>query len=188
MLSKAPPGKGPSVLWEPERVLGPVSLQSPWPSLVWEPQVPFGTRGSPASSALSFACRSGSQGTFSVPGAFVLPVALCLHLKQVPSQWNSGSDPVSLDPVPAMGFHKVGNPDMVQEARAATNKLCLSLFLNPFCSINLPLLLNTPKAKPMSQFMEVRGPIAAGCNFLLMSEAWLVFMGWLISHVHGWEE
>lgn len=123
-----------------------------------------------------------------VPGAFVLPVALWLHLKQVPSQWNSGSDPVSLDPVPAMGFHKVGNPDMVQEARAATNKLCLSLFLNPFCSINLPLLLNTPKAKPMSQFMEVRGPIAAGCNFLLMSEAWLVFMGWLISHVHGWEE
>ena len=43
-------GKWPGVLWEPGRVLGPVSLLSYQPSLVWEPWVPFGTVGSPASS------------------------------------------------------------------------------------------------------------------------------------------
>lgn len=50
---------------------------NPQPALVWEPQVPFRTGGSPASSvALRFAYQAESLWIFPIEGAFFLPAAL----------------------------------------------------------------------------------------------------------------
>ena len=58
---------------------GPGPHQSSWPSSAWEPQVPFRTGGSPASSGPLISSRVPVD--FSIQGAFVLPVALLAAFK-----------------------------------------------------------------------------------------------------------
>lgn len=74
------------LLWEMTRCpLGAKEgLWSSWPSLVWEPQVPFAITHSLASRGLLFVYRAGFWWTFPIQGAFVLPVALLAAFKTRP--------------------------------------------------------------------------------------------------------